>query len=171
VYDRDYTYLTSTTKGINPRQADYWPALKKFDDPFRLDPNDRYGHLDVILIRLAEIYLIAAEAELLLGHPAVAADYINVIRTRAAWPGYEADMQIGADDVDIDFILDERARELCGEWIRWFDLKRTGKLLERVHKFNPDIKAIQEYHIVRPIPQAELDALLNGDEYGQNEGY
>lgn len=171
VYDRDYTYLTSTTKGINPRQADYWPALKKFDDPFRLDPNDRYGHLDVILIRLAEMYLVAAEAELLLGNPSAAADYINVIRTRAAWPGHEADMQIGADDVDIDFILDERARELCGEWIRWFDLKRTGKLIERVHKYNPDIKAIQDYHIVRPIPQAELDALLNGDEYGQNEGY
>ncbi len=171
VYDRDYIYLTGTTNGINPAQASYWPGLIKFDDPFREDPSDEYGSQDVILIRLAEMYLVAAEASLQLGDAGAAAGYINVIRTRAAKPGHEAEMQITAGDVDIDFILDERARELCGEWIRWFDLKRTGKLIERVHLYNPDITQIQDYHVLRPIPQAEMDALLNAEEYGQNEGY
>lgn len=171
VYDRDYIYYTDADGAINPAHASYWPSLKKFDDPFREDPSDRYGSQDVILIRLGEIYLAAAEAAFQRGDPGTAAQYLNVIRTRAAKPGHEADMQITAGDVNIDFILDERARELCGEWIRWFDLKRTGKLIERVHRYNPDITAIQDYHVLRPIPQAEMDALLNAEEYGQNPGY
>ncbi|MCD8561463.1 RagB/SusD family nutrient uptake outer membrane protein [Candidatus Saccharibacteria bacterium] len=54
---------------------------------------------------------------------------INSLRTRAALPGKTAEMQIDASDVDIDFLLDERARELAGEYKRWYDLKRTGKLV------------------------------------------
>jgi hypothetical protein len=73
------------------------------------------GRTDEFLIRLAEMYLIAAEAQLNLGNAAAAADYLNVIRERAALPGHEAEMRIGPGDVTIDFILDERARELAGE--------------------------------------------------------
>jgi hypothetical protein len=58
------------------------------------------------------------------------------------------------------FLLDERSRELGGEYHRWVDLSRTGTLVKRVRAFNPDAAPfIQEYHHLRPIPQAYLDAL------------
>jgi starch-binding outer membrane protein, SusD/RagB family len=69
-------------------------------------------------------------------------------------------------------MLDERARELAGEQLRWFDLKRTGKLVERVKAYNPDAAAhIQAFHAVRPIPQRQLDAVSNKDTFKQNPGY
>ena len=72
----------------------------------------------------------------------------------------------------IDFILDERARELCGEWLRWMDLKRTGKLVEYIKDHNPDVAPnIKDYHILRPIPSTFLDKLENAAEFGQNPGY
>ncbi|HTF16601.1 MAG TPA: RagB/SusD family nutrient uptake outer membrane protein [Chryseolinea sp.] len=65
----------------------------------------------------------------------LAADDINVVRTRAARPGKLAEMQITAAQIDIDRILFERALELDGEQLRWFDLTRTNKLLEYVKKY------------------------------------
>jgi hypothetical protein len=101
-----------------------------------------------------------------------AAYYLNVIRTRAAVPGQEAAMQILPADVTLDFILDERARELGGEQLRWFDLKRTNTLLTRIQAMNPDAaQYIQAYHTVRPIPQSQIDAVSNGSEFTQNAGY
>ncbi len=170
VIDRNDTYHAATTGAV--KDGRYFVQLKKFDDPLtRTDPNLKPGYNDVIVIRLAEMYLIAAEAELQLGNPTEAARYINVLRTRAALPGKVEDMQITAGDVDVNFILDERARELAGEHTRWYDLKRTGKLVERVREYNPDITLIQPHHVLRPVPQVELDALLNGQEFGQNPGY
>ena len=68
--------------------------------------------------------------------------------------------------------LEERARELCGEQIRWFDLKRTNKLIEYVRLYNMDAKDnIQDYHMLRPIPQSQLDAITNKEEFKQNPGY
>ena len=59
-----------------------------------------------------------------------------------------------------------------GEQQRFFDLKRTGKLLERVKKYNPNAaENIQDFHKLRPIPQDELDAVINKDEFKQNPGY
>ena len=81
-------------------------------------------------------------------------------------------MEIKPEQLTLDFILDERARELGGEQQRWFDLKRTDKLLERVKAYNPDAKVnIKEHHLLRPIPQTQLDALITKDEFGQNAGY
>ena len=80
-------------------------------------------------------------------------------------------MLITPDRMTLDFLLDERARELCGEFLRWFDLKRTGKLVEYVKAHNPDIPLVQDYHACRPIPQMFLDAILNPLEFGQNDGY
>jgi hypothetical protein len=69
-------------------------------------------------------------------------------------------------------MLDERARELAGEQIRWFDLKRTGKLLERIRAYAPDNAVnLQDHHVVRPIPQTQLDAVTNKAEFKQNPGY
>ena len=146
--------------------------LKKFDDPTRPTFNEAQSGRDAFIIRLAEMYLVAAEAEMNLGNTAKAAELINVIRTRAAVAGKEADMMVSAGDINLDFILDERARELAGEQLRWFDLKRTGKLLERVKLYNVAAAPnIQDYHTVRPIPQKQIDAVTNKTEFVQNPGY
>jgi hypothetical protein len=171
--DRDSVYNTSGNGEIK-LGTDYIPLIKHIDPFTRPTPGAVPGYNDIIVIRLAEIYLIAAEAELQLGNSSTAAEHINVLRTRAAIKeplDHTAEMQISSGDVTLDFILDERARELCGEHMRWFDLKRTKKLLERVEKYNPDIEYLEKHHYLRPIPQTELDLLTNGEEFGQNEGY
>jgi hypothetical protein len=124
-------------------------------------------------MRLPEMYFIAAEAELMMssGSKANAVSLINVIRRRAAVVGHEAQMTITESQLTLDFLLDEKARELCGEHLRWFDLKRTGKLYSNVKAYNKDIPLIQPFHSLRPIPQQFLDAILNSAEFGQNPGY
>ena len=168
------TYDVSKVYGANgvPVQRKFYVSLKKFKDSTRTSVAEAQSARDVFVIRLAEMYLIAAEAEFNNGNSDSAAYYLNVIRTRAAIPGHEAAMQITGADVNIDFILDERARELCGEQIRWFDLKRTGKLLSRIQAMNPDAaQYIQSFHTLRPIPQSEIDAVSNKDSFTQNPGY
>lgn len=157
------------------------PGIKKFDDPNSAFSDNGTSTRDIFLARLGETYLIAAEAYFKLDDFGTAADRINVVRARAAEPGAEAEMMITPGEVDIDFILDERARELAGEYHRWFDLKRTGKLIERTRLYNPDIRSWfesgvnpfegtgGELKILRPIPQAALD--LNEADVQQNPGY
>lgn len=167
-YDRSRTY---NDNGI-PSQRKFYVSLKKFKDSTRATFNEAQSARDVFVIRLAEMYLVAAEAEMNIGKLDSAAYYLNVIRTRAAIPGHEADMQITAGDVTLDFILDERARELCGEQLRWFDLVRTGKLVDRITRLNPDAaQFVKDFHTVRPIPQGQLDAVTNKQEFTQNQGY
>ncbi len=147
-------------------------ALNKFLDPTRPTIAEMQSARDAFVIRLAEMYLIAAEAEFKLGNLGKAVELINVVRTRAAVTGKAEDMEIEEDDLSIDFILDERAREFAGEQLRWFDLKRTGKLVERVSLHNPSAQPyVKEFHVNRPIPQAQIDAVTNKTEFTQNEGY
>jgi hypothetical protein len=150
----------------------HYPSLTKFMDPTRPSVSEQVSGRDVFVIRLAEMYLIAAEASMNLGNNAQAATFLNAVRERAALPGHEAEMRVSASDVTLDFILDERARELAGEQLRWFDLKRTGKLVERVKAHNPNSAPfVQAFHTLRPIPQRELDAVSNKEEFTQNPGY
>jgi len=168
IYDRNDIYNTDGTGKDRTRYI----SLQKFADPTRAGSNEEQSARDAYVIRLAEMYLIAAEAQLKLGNAGGAATYLNTLRRRAAIPGREAAMEITAANVTLDFILDERARELAGEQLRWFDLKRTGKLVERITLHNPDAKNnIQAYHLVRPIPQDQVDAVTNKGEFKQNEGY
>ena len=168
VYDRNDIYNSDGTGKDRTRYI----SLQKFADPTRGGKDEEQSARDAYVIRLAEVYLIAAEAQLKLGNTAKAAEYLNKLRKRAAIPGREAAMVITAANVTLDFILDERARELAGEQLRWFDLKRTGKLIERITLHNPDAKSnILPYHLVRPIPQDQVDAVTNKAEFKQNEGY
>lgn len=157
------------------------PIVKKFDDPTAVFSGSGSSSRDIFLARLAETYLIAAEAYFQAGNSGLAAARINEVRTRAAKPGHESAMRIQPGEVTLDFILDERARELLGEYHRWFDLKRTGTLVERTRKYNRDIRnwfnsginpfegADGELKILRPIPQSAID--LNRADIEQNPGY
>ena len=156
----------------------FFPTMTKYDDTRRLAVNDA-SIRPYIVYKLSETYLIAAEAALIDGRPGDGLPYINTIRQRAAFSANRtaegnaaatAAMTITAADLTIDFILDERSRELTGETMRWFDLVRTGKLLERVKLYNPDARNnIQPYHVLRPVPQTQIDLTTN--TFQQNTGY
>lgn len=120
---------------------------------------------DQYMLRLAETYLLRAEAYLGKGDKVNAAKDINEVRARAkANPVADA-------AVTIDYILDERARELVYEEQRRITLSRTGKLVERVRLHNPLNKGnIQDYNALFPIPYSEIEA--NKDAViEQNPGY
>lgn len=156
-------------------------AIKKFDDYTETSIANRSTTCsmhDVVLARLGEAYLIAAEAYYKKGDVKQAAEMINNLRQRPGTikSGYETAMHVDAADITIDFILDERARELAGEYVRWTDLKRTHKLIEYVTEYNEDgveLSALTgpdgKYKILRPIPQAAID--LNQVHVEQNPGY
>lgn len=148
--------------------------VKKFDDPKSVFAADgdarRVSTRDFIVARLAETYLIAAEAYLGDNEPGTGLLRLNEVRRRAG----VANATLA--EFDIDYILDERARELLGEYHRWFDLKRTGKLVERASVHN---RLIEEQNfegnngqlkILRPIPQDALDLNQNKD-FSQNPAY
>lgn len=154
------------------------PTIGKFWEPTS-GYNDALGVRDLFLFRLGEVYLLAAEAYFNMGNSAKAAERINTIRRRANGKSADqvSELDITASDVTIDFILDERTRELAGEELRWVELKRTGRLIDRVVKYNlfagsefiPDGPHIKEYHLLRPLPNDWLSVLANKVE--QNPGY
>ncbi|RIV26961.1 RagB/SusD family nutrient uptake outer membrane protein [Fibrisoma montanum] len=150
-----------------------FPVLQKFLDPLRPDRTYEAGSRDFIMFRLAETHLIAAEALIKQGKAAEAVPFINAVRRRAAWPGKEKDMEITAAQATMEFIYEERERELAGEMHRWFDLKRWGILVDRVKKYNPDgAPNVKEFHNLRPIPQDQIDRTAGGTQsYPQNPGY
>ncbi|WP_138993618.1 RagB/SusD family nutrient uptake outer membrane protein [Larkinella sp. C7] len=158
-----------------------FPALKKFMDPSRganfNDPSTR----PCVLYRFADVYLTGAEAYLKAGDATKAAAMLNTVRQRAAFRKTNTAAQNAAAvtamtvtpaDVTVDFILDERTRELFGEWQRWHDLVRTRSLVRRVKAWNPEAAAnIQDFHMLRPIPQSQIDRVVEGPKFPQNPGY
>lgn len=186
-------------------QNQYFPTLRKYDatqfragSPAGGDPNVTSVR-PFIVHRFAETYLIAAEALLKLNRVSEAADMINVVRTRAAVNGGAVAAMTANTLTDlttngIDYVLDERTRELAGEQMRWFDLVRTGKLVERVKKYNnrpaapgtinadgsitgsaQTLPNPADFNVLRPIPQIQLDGAVDpssGDgKYAQNPNY
>ncbi len=185
IYNEDGTFNTEVYKGIG--NSNYFPQLLKYRDTMYATATTRNnaGRLDVIIMRLAEVYLIAAEAAFHLNKETDALAYVNVLRERAQVAGAASNLATASDvaapnpDYGItggylDFILDERARELCGEHLRWFDLKRTKQLEKRlgVGKANPNVTLFKpEKHYLRPVPQTFLESIYNPQEFGQNPGY
>lgn len=140
---------------------------------YQFDPNDVFGFAmikDMILMRLGETYLLLAEAQFDQGHLGDAAATLTTLRGRSnASP-------VSSTQVTLDFILDERVRELVGEENRRMTLMRTGKLIDRATRLNSDagianpITNITSKANLLPIPQSEID--LNKDaKLEQNPGY
>ena len=120
---------------------------------------------------MGEVYITLAEAYVRTNQVDKAVNTITDLRKRTLIPGHGEEMKVTASDMDIDFILEEGARELGCELNRWYMLKRSGKLVEWVKKHNPDISLIQDYHIYRPLPQDALYEVSNLDQFVQNKGY
>ena len=136
-----------------------YPGIKKFlDDQYKEEyPTFDVSYRDIMVLRLAEMYLIKAEAELATGGNALAT--INQLRAARAIAGKDNSI---SGSVDIETILKERALELCGEYQRWFDLKRTHKLIDHVKAYNAQAsKNIAIKHYYRPIPLNEMEAVTN----------
>ncbi|WDF66374.1 RagB/SusD family nutrient uptake outer membrane protein [Flavobacterium sp. KACC 22763] len=150
----------------------YTIPVKKFDDPDPTTPSSTgpVSTRDIIVSRLGETYLIAAEAYLKAGNAGTGLARLNEVRRRAG----VANATLA--QFNIDYILDERGRELLGEYKRWFDLKRTGTLVARASAYNYKIKEANfvgvdgKLKILRPIPQSALDLNQNKD-FPQNPGY
>ena len=119
---------------------------------------------DRMKFRLAETYLLKAEACIRLDDAEGAKEAINAVRRRAGAS------EISKDQATMDFLLDERIRELVGEELRRFTLARTGKWLERVKKYNEYSDHMDEHHLLLPIPQYIRD-LNTGADFPQNPGY
>ncbi|MFY7909025.1 MAG: RagB/SusD family nutrient uptake outer membrane protein [Emticicia sp.] len=147
-----------------------FPPLQKFFDTKRSDRTEPRGSRDYFVWRLADIYLMRAEANLQLGKRAEATADVNIVRQRAGWPGRKEAMRITEAQMTFDFLVEERARELAGEQMRWLDLKRWGLLVERVKRHNPQAQAVADKHYVRPIPQTQIDR-SNPGAFAQNPGY
>lgn len=144
----------------------YYPWIRKTDGkPYNADVTGGATYNDIIKMRLAETYLLRAEAYLLKGDKQKAADDINVVRNRAkAKP-------VDPANVTIDYLLDERARELIIEEPRRRTLVRMGLLYERATKYNWRAKAtMQQFNELWPIPQKAIDA-NTGAKLAQNPGY
>ncbi len=158
----------------------YFPAVKKFDDPSRTGVNDPSTR-PLVIFRFSDVYLIAAEAAFKSGDNANAATMINVVRQRSAYRSTNTAAQNAAavaavtitpGQVTLDFILDERTREFYGEWQRWWDLVRTKSLLSRVLAWNPEATPyIKPFHVLRPIPQDQIDRVTEGPAFPQTPGY
>ncbi len=150
----------------DPMYPYIYPTPMKFMGIMGNDPTESSIDKDIIMYRLAETYLFKAEAQLMQNNPEGAAETLNIIRNRANAS------EVTGVDVDIDFILDERARELNMEVNRWATLARTGKLIEYYQKARPeDAVNIQPYHTLMPIPQSEIDLNSNSANFKQNPGY
>lgn len=132
---------------------------------------------DIPLLRLADVMLMVAEADAELNGGVATArglTLINELRTTR----YAADVTPEEPTGDfLDFIMDERSRELAYEGQRWFDLVRTNRLIEAVMNVQPILgdplgkNNIEEHHHLFPVPQNEIDNNAAIDNADQNPGY
>jgi hypothetical protein len=140
-----------------------WPATKKWDsypDLERVDNGGQYNNMPYL--RLAETYLLAAEAELRLQKFGEAAVHINAVRERS-----NATL-ITPAQVSVNYLLDERARELMTEEHRRYVLNRFGLLVSRTLQYNK-FSEIAEKNILYPMPQDFMDSNQGPTE--QNPGW
>lgn len=187
-----HQYKNTTNKNITygstiVKPGDYFPLYKsgninrnvypgciKYGDIWTRNPSEPRGYKDVIVYRLAESYIIGAEAALMIGDQTKAKYYFNKTWERAGNAKYTG--VLGMKD-----IMDEQARELSFEGDRWYFLKRLGVLIEQVKNYAGDPQILASIqgrsnlpanpHFVRwPIPENEVIA-MGEQNFPQNAGY
>lgn len=199
--------------GILPGRADFvippsgisrivYPGLWKLG-PYRTDSGNGLGQPNAgstrpfNIAKFSELYLVAAEAAVKGATGSRSArELINVIRARAGkwrWDNngnqekiadYSAAMIAATpQEIDVNYILEERSREYFGEGYRWFDLVRTQRWNELAGSYRiggsnygdhtPQTvnRTIQPYHYLRPIPQGQMDSMEGDNSQYQNPGY
>lgn len=158
--DMDYYDNQQLVYGSSP--------CKKFDDSKTAKTEKNTCYRDIHIITLPEMYLVAAEAYLKAGDNPKALARLNEVHQRAGLPAL-------TETVTIDDILDENACENFGNEARWMDLRRTQTLVTRCTKYNHEMgdKAAQYIgkKLLRPIPQAAIDANDQLTLADQNPGY
>lgn len=158
--DMDYYDNQQLVYGSSP--------CKKFDDSKTAKTEKNTCYRDIHIITLPEMYLVAAEAYLKAGDNPKALARLNEVHQRAGLPALTG-------TVTIDDILDENACENFGNEARWMDLRRTQALVTRCTKYNHEMgdKAAQYIgkKLLRPIPQAAIDANDQLTLADQNPGY
>jgi len=142
-----------------------WPSTRKWDWASTIDPVGGATYVDQPYLRLADTYLLLAEAQFKQGKLTEAAATLNIVRARA---GASA---IVPSQVTLAFILDERSRELVTEEQRRYTLLRTGTWYARTVLYNPLAKlGVVPRDSLLPIPQTVIDANLT-KKMTQNLGY
>jgi len=158
--DMDYYDNQQLVYGSSP--------CKKFDDSKTAKTEKNTCYRDIHIITLPEMYLVAAEAYLKAGDNPKALARLNEVHQRAGLPALTG-------TVTIDDILDENVCENFGNEARWMDLRRTQTLVTRCTKYNHEMgdKAAQYIgkKLLRPIPQAAIDANDQLTLADQNPGY
>ncbi len=146
----------------------YNSSNRNFYFPFKY--KDRSSLNDIteysMVLRLAEQYLIRAEARARKGNLNEAISDINNIRTRAGIEPIEIGQQLTSKEEILELIMEERKKELFAEWgHRWFDLKRTGTTDEVLAKKTSFWEPTDVFY---PIPEQER---MKNPNLDQNEGY
>jgi hypothetical protein len=168
-----------STNGFTPQSLiRVYPAMMKFNHNFDggwVGGNFQQKLGNIMVMRMAEVYLIAAEATLNTGGSGTeAAGYLNVLRERACRNAADFNTSTGMQltTATMDDVFDEYARELCGEFNRWAILKRNKAFESRLQKYNKTAFSnfVAGKHYKRPIPYAFLNQINNAEEFGNN-GY
>lgn len=188
-FEEDGTY--SSPKSYNydqsrPTEMQFIPPVRKFDDK-NSTVSESGDFRPVVILHASEMYLAAAEAYIAMGQNDQAFKYLNALRTRAGLssinslaeyiPNYTYSYTFGSLTM-LDYLLDERAREMYAERTRWEDLRRTHQLVRYNLEFNPDVTSAEQmkgvdgkYKLLRPIPSNELSNNTGISDSDQNPGY
>ncbi|TZF84917.1 RagB/SusD family nutrient uptake outer membrane protein [Pedobacter sp. BS3] len=151
-----------------------YPGCTKYGDIWTRSASETRSYKDVILYRLAETYIIGAEAALMKGDQALARQYYNKTWERAGNDKFTGTLTIKD-------IIDEQARELAFEGDRWYFLKRLGILIPQVANYagDPEISSsipgrtnlpANPQFVRWPIPETEI-INMGAENFPQNPGY
>lgn len=157
----------------------FCPPVKKWDDPasIQLALTKANSYRPVPVLHASDLHLLMAEAYLMSNKEGKALEALNKVRKRAGvseLPGfeaYEAPYTVPGSYTEgkIDLILDERAREMYAECVRWMDLRRTRQLVRYNKAFNTFLTGTVKTY--RPIPQTEINSNSAMTLEDQNPGY
>ena len=188
VFNSSGTYTKTTNESYTTMCTEVGggATVKKFDDAStQLLNSDEIDYRDIVVFDLSDMYLTAAEAYLLAGNTSSALSYVNQVRSRAgvstlsSFGSYDPTYEYSLSSItELDVILDERARELYGQQLRWMDLRRTKQLVRYNIAFNQYISSASdmtgsdgEIKWLRPIPSDALSGNEAVSTEDQNPGY